>query len=467
MDNDRESVDAGSSSRHPHYEHRLLLIAALCAAPFAALCIVYIAGFRPSPEVAIAWFVLSLGLALLGLRALRNHAAYPLRTVATLLEALREGDYLQRGRMDMPKDAMGELVREVNQLRDTLHHQRIKVRETTALIAKVIDTVDIAVFTFGPDRRLRLVNAAGRALAGIQSHSSDDLQALDAATLQLDDLLDAPQQQVVEREFPGARGRWQVRHRTFREGGEVHHLLVVADLSRVLREQERLAWQRLVQVLGHEINNSLAPIQSISATLLGRVSKRPDDPAVEEDLKDGLDLIANRSAALVRFVKGYTLLAKLPTPTLETVDLPALIRRVARLESADRIDCDGPDVVVQADASQLEQLLINLIKNGLEASPPGSVVHIGWTVDANGITIDIEDEGSGIPDSENLFVPFFTTKPGGNGIGLVLARQIAEAHGGQLELSNRDPRGCRARLRLPASQRSAAEKIEWRECTPD
>ena len=440
-----------SSSRHPHYEHRLLLIAALCAVPFAALCIVFIAGFQPPLEIAIAWFLLALGLLGFGLRLLRKQAAYPLRTVATLLEGLREGDYLQRGRMDLPKDAMGELVREVNQLRDTLHTQRIKVRETTALIAKVIDTVDIAVFTFGPDHRLRLANAAGRALAGIQSQSSDDWQALDAATLQLDDLLDAPQQHVVDREFPGARGRWQVRHRTFREGGAVHHLLVVADLSRVLREQERLAWQRLVQVLGHEINNSLAPIQSISETLAGRVDKRTDDPAVEEDLKDGLDLIANRSASLVRFVKGYTLLAKLPKPTLQAVDLAALIRRAARFESADRVNCEGPDTTVQADPAQLEQLLLNLIKNGLEASPPGGVVTIGWSVDGNGATIDIEDEGSGVPDSENLFVPFFTTKPGGNGIGLVLARQIAEAHGGELNLQN-SSEGARFTLILPVSE---------------
>lgn len=449
MISDRESVGTASGSRHPHYEHRLLLIAALCTLPFAALCIIYIAGLRPPLEIALAWFVLALGLLWLGLRTLRKHAAYPLRTVATLLEALREGDFLQRGRMDMPKDAMGELIREVNQLRDTLHRQRIKVRETTALIAKVIDTVDIAVFTFGPDHRLRLANAAGRALAGIQTQSSDELQELDAATLRLDDLLDAPQQHVVDRDFPGARGRWQVRHRTFRESGAVHHLLVVADLSRVLREQERLAWQRLVQVLGHEINNSLAPIQSISETLAGRLDRVPDDPAVAADLEDGLDLIANRSAALVRFVKGYTLLAKLPQPSLQTVDLAALVRRAARLESIDRVTCDGPDVMVEADPAQLEQLLINLIKNGLEASPPDGIVRIGWSVDAHGATIDIEDEGKGIPDSENLFVPFFTTKPGGNGIGLVLARQIAEAHGGQLELINREPTGCRAHLRLP------------------
>lgn len=449
MANDRESAGTGPGSRHPHYENRLLLIAALCAVPFAALCIVFIAGIRPSTEIAVAWFLLSLGILWLGLRMLRKQAAYSLRTVATLLEALREGDFLQRGRMDMPRDAMGELIREVNLLRDTLHRQRIKVRETLALLAKVIDTVDIAVFTFGPDHQLRLVNAAGRALAGIQAQSDDDLHGIDAATLQLEDLLDASEQLVIDRAFAGARGRWQVRHRTFRESGEIHHLLVIADLSRVLREQERIAWQRLVQVLGHEINNSLAPIRSISETLVNRLDKRPDDPAVEEDLKDGLDLIAKRSASLVRFVKGYTLLAKLPQPTLETVDLPALIRRAARLESADRIRCEGPDAIVQADPSQLEQLLINLIKNGLEASPAGGVVHIGWAVDEQGATIDIEDEGEGIPDSENLFVPFFTTKPGGNGIGLVLARQIAEAHGGQLELGNREPTGCRARLRLP------------------
>jgi hypothetical protein len=157
----RESADDGHRQRHPHYEHRLLLIAALCATPFALFCILLVAGLRPSPEVGIAWLLLALGLSLLGLRVLKQQAAYPLRTVATLLEALREGDYLQRGRMDMPKDALGELIRDVNQLRDTLHPQRVKVRETTALITKVGETVDIAVFTFGPDQRLRLVNAAG------------------------------------------------------------------------------------------------------------------------------------------------------------------------------------------------------------------------------------------------------------------------------------------------------------------
>ncbi len=418
--------------------------------PFAVLCVLFLAGVRPPPLIGVAWLLAALGLWWLGLRALRKRAAYSLRTVATLLESLREGDFLHRGRMDMPGDALGELVREVNQLRDTLHRQRVKVQETTALLAKVIDTVDIAVFTFGPDRRLRLVNAAGRALAGIQTRSSDELQGLDATTLKLDDLLDAPHQQVIEREFDGTPGRWEVRHRIFREGGEVHHLLVIADLSRALREQERQAWQRLIRVLGHEINNSLAPIQSISETLAGRVDGRLTDSGLEEDVKDGLGLISDRSAALERFVKGYTLLAKLPEPSLETVDLGTLIRRAARFEDTERVTCDGPEAMVQADPAQLEQLLLNLIKNGLEASPPDGKVHIAWTVDQHGATIDIEDEGAGVPESENLFVPFFTTKPDGNGIGLVLARQIAEAHGGQVELCNREATGCRARLRLPS-----------------
>jgi len=443
---------AKDGQRHPHYEHRLVLIAALSAAPFIVLSALLVAGVRPPPEIGVAWLLVALAVGWLGLRLLQKQAAYPLRTVASLLEALREGDYLHRGRMDMPGDALGELVRETNQLRDTLHRQRIQVRETTALVGKVIETVDMAVFTFGPEQQLRLVNAAGRTLAGIASRSSAEQRKLSAAMLNLDDLLDAPRQQVVDREFPGGKGRWEVRHRRFREGGQVHHLLVVADLSRALREQERLAWQRLIQVLGHEINNSLTPIQSISEALAGRVDKRAQQPTLDEDLNDGLQLISNRSAALARFVKGYTLLAKLPDPSLQSVDLAALIRRTARFEDAQRITCDGPETMVQADPAQLEQLLLNLIKNGLEASPPEGMVSIGWSVDLYGTTVDIEDEGSGVPDSENLFVPFFTTKPGGNGIGLVLARQIAEAHGGQLELGNRQPTGCRARLHLPASR---------------
>ena len=449
MEPDKESIGARNKPRHPHYERRLLVTAALGAAPFAVLCVMLLAGVRPTPLVGAAWLLAAVGLCWLALRTLRKRVAYSLRTVTTLLESLREGDYLHRGRMDMQGDALGELVREVNLLRDTLHRQRVKVQETTALIAKVIETVEIAVFTFGPDGRLRLVNPAGRALAGIQAGADEDLQTLDAAALTLDDLLDAPRQQVIEREFNGARGRWEVRHRTFREGGEVHHLLVIADLSIALREQERLAWQRLIQVLGHEINNSLAPIQSISETLAGRVEGRLDDEGLERNLKDGLDLIANRSAALERFVKGYTLLARLPEPSLATVDLGALIRRTAEFENTERVTCEGGAAMIEADPAQIEQLLLNLIKNGLEASPANSKVHISWTVDEHGATIDIEDEGEGVPDSENLFVPFFTTKPGGNGIGLVLARQIAEAHGGQVELQNREPSGCRARLRLP------------------
>ncbi len=434
--------------RHPHYEHRVLIGAALSALPFLILALALAFGFRPTPGTLVAWLGVAGFFWWLALTRLRRGAAYPLRTVATLLEALREGDYLLRGRLDAPGDALGEVVREVNLLRDTLHRQRLQVEETLALLGKVIETVDLAVFTFGADRRLGLVNAAGRALVGIERIDQDPPPS--AAELGLEPFLSATEPLVVEWDFAAASGRWDVRHRTFREGGKVHHLLLVSDLSRALREQERSAWQRLIRVLGHEINNSLAPIQSITEALGTRLAGLELDGELAEDLRDGLDLIATRSAALERFVKGYTLLARLPEPRVELVEIGALIRRVARFESDRAIVCEGPELIVAVDPGQLEQVLINLLKNAIEASPAGGEVRVRWRLERNWVLVDVEDQGPGLPESGNLFVPFFTTKPDGNGIGLVLGRRIAEAHGGRLDLSNRADGGCRARLRLPS-----------------
>lgn len=430
------------------------MAALLGALPFGVLALALMFGWLPNTAAALAW----LAVALMGLWAalglLRRQAAFPLRTVATLLEALREGDYLLRGRMDVPGDALGEVIREVNLLRDTLHSQRLQVEETVALLRKVIEAVDLAVFTFGPDHSLRLVNAAGRALAGIGVSDREALAAINAESLGLDGYLSGNTPVMVERDFASGGGRWEVRHRSFREGGEIHHLLVLSDLSRALREEERLAWQRLIRVLGHEINNSLAPIQSITEALQGRLAKVDIGGDLGEDLHDGLDLVGTRAAALERFVKGYTLLARLPEPQHEPVDLAPLVARVVRLEAHQRVAAHGPELMLEVDPGQIEQVLINLVKNAIEASPPDARVVVSWQTQGQWVVVDVEDEGPGLPDSDNLFVPFFTTKPDGNGIGLVLGRRIAEAHGGALDLENRETGGCRARLRLPA-QRAA------------
>jgi signal transduction histidine kinase len=229
-------------------------------------------------------------------------------------------------------------------------------------------------------------------------------------------------------------------------------LLVLSDLSRALREEERQAWQRLLRVLGHELNNSLAHIKSISASLASLIAKDPLPEDWREDARHGMEVIAVRTAALTRFMEAYSKLARLPEPRLRPLDLHVLTQRVVGLETRLPVELvPGPALVIQGDADQLEQLLINLIRNAVDASlPTQGKVRVGWKKPPGHVEIRVEDEGQGLASTANLFVPFFTTKPGGTGIGLTLGRQIAEAHGGSLLLENKpEGGGCIATLRLP------------------
>jgi nitrogen fixation/metabolism regulation signal transduction histidine kinase len=259
---------------------------------------------------------------------------------------------------------------------------------------------------------------------------------------------------VMDMAFPGGVGKWEVRRTSFRQGGLPHQLLVLTDVSRPLRDEERQAWQRLMRVLGHEINNSLAPIKSIAGSLASLL-RRPELPEDwREDSSRGLDVIGSRAEALTRFTAAYARLARLPPPKLAPLEVDALIRRVVSLDTRLPVTIQaGMPVRVQGDSDQLEQLLINLLRNGVDAAlETGGGVAIGWNAASSQVEIWIEDEGQGLAQTANLFVPFFTTKPGGSGIGLVLSRQIAEGHGGTLTLENRKDRpGCRASLRLPRS----------------
>ncbi len=395
------------------------------------------------------------GFALLGLSAvialgftvhLRRRVRHPLQTLANLLAALREGDFSFRGRAG-GADALGVAFQELNTLAELLQQQRVGTLEATALLRTVIEEIDVAIFAFDEGDRLRLVNPAGAALLG-----SSRERALDrpAAELGLGEALGGGDT-LLELAFPGGAGRFELRRSTFRQGGRPHRLLVMSDLTRALREQEREAWQRLVRVLSHEINNSLAPIQSLAGSLdaLTRKSPPPDD--LQADLQAGLAVIERRSAGLQRFLAAYARLAKLPAPRLAPVDLQELLPRVARLETRCAILCSpGPNLRVSADGDQLEQALINLLRNAAEAGGEGGTVHLGWHREGRWACVEVLDEGPGLPPAANLFVPFFTTKPGGSGIGLALVRQIAEAHGGSILLEDRGDRpGARALLRLP------------------
>jgi signal transduction histidine kinase len=309
--------------------------------------------------------------------------------------------------------------------------------------------IDVAVFAVDEGGVLRLVNRAGERLLG---RPSEQLVGRSAAAVGLGACLTGEERRVLDSAFLTEGGRWELRRSSFRQGGVPMRLLVLTDLRQALREEERQAWQRLVRVLSHEINNSLAPIQSIAGSLRALIGRAPRPADADEDLERGLGVIGGRAESLSRFMRSYARMARLPAPALAPVSVAAWVDRVAQLEKRVPVHVrPGPPVTLSADGDQLDQLLINLVSNAVDASAEtGGAVEIRWSHQAGMLELRVLDEGPGLPTTANLFTPFFTTKPSGTGIGLVLSRQIAEAHGGTLTLEDRaDARGCVARLRLP------------------
>jgi nitrogen fixation/metabolism regulation signal transduction histidine kinase len=431
------------------HESRLtwLTIGAAAPAVIVALSLLWFGDYTPKVQWTLTLFIGGCGLGFLV--SAREHTVRPLQTMTNLLAALREGDYSIRARGARLDDALGEVLLEINALGETLRTQRLGAFEATALLRTIMAEIDVVIFTFDPERRLRLVNRAGENLLG---RSIDKLLGRKASELNLDVVLDAEEDVPLTLPFSGAPGRWGVRKSSFRERGLPHELIVLTDLSKTLREEERNAWQRIVRVLGHELNNSLAPIKSIAGSLETLLRREPPPPDWKDDARSGLNVIATRAEALSRFMQAYARLARLPSPQKETFDLSELIGRVVSLETRLPVRIShGPQIALHADGAQVEQLLINLVHNAVDASlETGGGVTISWREISECVEVSVQDEGHGIMNPTNLFVPFFTTKPGGSGIGLALSRQIAEAHGGSLSLANRRGRpGCEALLKLP------------------
>jgi nitrogen fixation/metabolism regulation signal transduction histidine kinase len=403
-----------------------------------------------------AWWLLAL--------ALQEQTTRPLQTLANVIGSLREEDYSFRARNATAEDALGELSLEVNALADMLSSQKVRAIEATALLQRVVDEIDAPLFAFDPRTELRLVNPAG---AHLLRQNQARMMGRKAAELGLQECLSATNETVVELNVKESQARWLLRRSSFRQNGVPHTLVVLSDVSRALREEERKAWQRLIRVLGHELSNSLAPIKSIAGSLSSRVQTTDIDPEVRTDLQRGLEIIETRSASLQRFLEAYRKLAQMPKPHLKDVPLAPLVSRVAALETRLKVCVrEGPNIVFLADPDQLEQMLINLIRNAADAvlenasgaskqaheqsNGQGSGVVVQWDADASQITLGIEDEGPGLLNPANVFTPFYTTKPNGSGVGLVLCRQIAEAHGGAIEISNRqDRQGCLVKVVLP------------------
>lgn len=431
------------------HEQRILAMTLLAGLPgtLVALIILWTGDYDTKLQATLSLLVLSVwwGFAF----AVRERVTRSLQTLSNMLAGLREGDYSLRARRARASDSLGLAMLEANILGDTLREQRLDALEATALLRRIMEEIDVAVFAFDAQSRLVLVNRAGERLLGAPL---ERLVGHDAAALGLARCLEGTTPSTMDLSFQGSLGRWEVRRTTFRQGGIPHQLLVLADLSRVLRQEERQAWKRLIRVLSHEINNSLAPVKSMAGSLLSLMSRQPRPADLDDDLRQGLQLISDRSESLSRFMASYAELARLPPPSPAPLSVKSWVHRVAELETRLPVEIrDGPELTIQADGDQLDQLLINLVKNGVDAAlETGGAVEVGWRQNGRQLEVWVRDEGPGLSDTTNIFVPFFTTRPGGSGIGLVLSRQIAEAHGGTLDLRNRGDRsGCIARLTLP------------------
>jgi nitrogen fixation/metabolism regulation signal transduction histidine kinase len=421
----------------------------------------------------------------------------PMQTLANVVAALREDDFSFRARGARRGDALGDLALEINALAGTLQAQRSTALEALTLLERVMTSMQSPVLAFDAQDRLRLHNAAADRAFALKRPGSDGRTAEE---LHLRELLNVTDEGTYsDTSKSGNATRYVVRQAAFRLRGVPHTLLVLSDVGAALREEERQAWQRLIRVLGHEINNSLTPIKSIAGSLRGRLPEASDggqSKDLERDMARGLAVIEDRAASLNRFLQAYQQLSTLPAPRVQSVPLTPLLERIAHLEQRLRVEiAPDPDVTLLADPDQLQQALINLVQNAVDAaleaarqSPPKRhvepMVHISWASETQTLEatirqganeradqsaapatatrntpqaiIRILDNGLGLLNPVNLFVPFYTTKPTGTGIGLALAQQILLAHKGAVSLTNRiDGQGCVAEVRLPLSPASA------------
>jgi two-component system nitrogen regulation sensor histidine kinase NtrY len=378
-----------------------------------------------------------------------------------MLERFVEG--LAAGELERPArgaSGFGRLRGAIERAVTALDAARVRPQQQIDHLQTLIDTVPVAIITLDETGKVSLANHAARRLAGRAMSKLEHLSTIGAAAATVLSQL-APGQRRVVRLANGQRVLASAAR--FTAAGHQLRVFSLQSIGSELDAVELQAWQDLLRVLAHEMMNSLTPISSLAESvrpLLGAaVAADPDGEL--RDVADAVDVIARRSTGLMSFVGRYRTMAELPPPSLEVLSGADFIHRIDQLMRptleargiAYSSSVEPPDLTVRADGGLLEQVLINLLHNAMEAlsDAPDPRIEVRCQLRDEHCSISVSDNGKGLESgsSEHMFVPFFTTKPGGSGIGLSLARQIAHAHHGQLEAAPNEPRGAVFTLSIP------------------
>ena len=353
-------------------------------------------------------------------------------------------------------DELGELVTAYNSLGDLLRRERLDLHQRELLLDTVIQTTPLALLLTNSAERIVFSNIAARQLLfhGRKLEGLDLISVLESAPAALRDAVAGDADTLFTMQQGGEAEVFHLSQRRFLLNAQRHRLILLKQLTRELAAQEVAVWKKVIRVIAHELNNSLAPISSLAHSGM-LLAQEPDTARLERVFTT----IADRAAHLATFIEGYARFAKLPKPRIASVDWRQFFARLegtAPLHSGTSL----PTRPAMFDASQMEQVLINLLKNAMESgSPPEQVtVTVNAVSGGNGWMIEVADRGSGLTDEvlRDALLPFYSTKPSGTGLGLTLCREIVEAHGGRLSLANREGGGAAMTIWLPETPSAAA-----------
>ncbi|MDP2562588.1 PAS domain-containing sensor histidine kinase [Psychrobium sp. 1_MG-2023] len=377
----------------------------------------------------------------------KYHAEHQIRTFSNLIESMIDGDYSLRGHAQN-NQALQELLTLINELADHLAAHKVEAKESRLLLERIMQQMDAMVLATDEQGVVVMTNTSAHTILFPQLDSLDGVK-LDDTSLGLE-IVSAPAG-VISFNQPELSGEYFLFKDDFLSSGNKHHLYMLTNAERLLMEKERQAWQSLLRVLSHEMNNSLAPIIAISQSMKKKLDQ-VDTELKAESLLTGVGIINERAASLSGFIGSYSQLSHLPEPNFSSFGLANVIERLALLfpeaELKHNIDVE---LIIEADKGQFEQVIINLFKNAAEAmhGQAQPLIIVDTESRANWLHINIKDTGVGLANLDNIFVPFFTTKAQGSGIGLALCRQIMFNHNGMIKLSNRAGKGVVATLSLP------------------